>query len=105
MHQRFTLRLFICLALIGRATAQTPVSLLYSLPNPGTNAQFHAFGGDVAIDTNFAVACAGRAFQWYYPPANGPVTVYNPTNSAILYTLLNPGQHSSFGSCVAVNVR
>ena len=103
MHHRFTLLLFIYLALTARATAQTPFSLLYSLTNPGTNAQFQAFGGDVAIDTNFAVACAGRPYQVGYPSTYGPVTVYNPTNGAILYTLLNPGQHSYFGSCVAVS--
>src|SRR5689334_7494566 len=103
MHYRFIPLLFTSLVLTATATAQTPFSLLYSLTNPDTNGHSLSFGGDVAIDTNFAVAGGGRPLQMGYPNAHGPVTVYNPTNGAVLYTLLNPGQHSSFGSGVAVS--
>src|SRR5437868_11697764 len=60
-----SLLLVTCLALIATippATAETPFSLWYSLINPGTNGRSGAWGANVAIDTNFAVA-TGRYFE------------------------------------------
>src|SRR5438309_11893660 len=93
--KRHRLRLLLtCLAVIATsapATAETPFSLWYSLINPDTNAQFQAFGSSVAVDSNFAVATATGAFKGFFSTdGQAPVTVYNPTNGAILYTLLNP---------------
>src|SRR5205823_10472353 len=76
-------------------TAETPFSLWYSLINPGTNGQFPAQGTRVAISANFAVAAATTGSQ--------AVNVYDSTNGVLRYTLLNPGQPSSFGSCLAVS--
>ena len=103
MHYRFIPLLFTSLVLTATATAQTPFSLLYSLNNPDTNGHFGGFGSSVAVDTNFAVVSV--AYRGGYTPtaSQPPVTVYNPTNGAILYTLANPGQPSYFGSSVAVS--
>src|SRR5437588_3821367 len=102
--KRHRLRLLLtCLAVIATtapATAETPFSLWYSLINPGTNGQFPAQGARVAISANFAVAAA---ITGYGNGGSQAVSVYDSTNGVLRYTLLNPGQPSSFGSCLAVS--
>ena len=90
----------VVIATIAPAAAETPFSLLYSLISPITNGNSAHWGANVAVDTNFAVV-TGRYFE--NSPGCDRVTVYNPTNGASLYTMANPGQHSSFGSSVAVS--